>query len=195
MSQTISRMYATPAQAANAKAALEQEGYSEVYLVTLDSAGESSDDIVAAITRGYVLKSHARVYAEGVSRGGALVTVHAPFTGGGRAIQILGNFGPIDSGVSEPESHVMPWDEATPMSCILHMPVLLDDPTPFARFWNVPTLSRSSLELSALLGLPLLRRFDPGTSSFGIPLLSHDASPLSSLLRIPTLIRQSPVRR
>ena len=81
------------------------------------------------------------------------------------------------------------------MSCILHMPVLLDDPTPFARFWNVPTLSRSSLALSALLGLPLLRRFDPGTSSFGIPLLSHDASPLSSLLRIPTLIRQSPVRR
>ncbi|WP_035643205.1 hypothetical protein [Bradyrhizobium sp. ORS 375] len=195
MSQTICRMYATPAQAASAKAALEREGYNEVYLVASDNVGESIDDIVAAITRGYVLKAHARVYAQTISRGGSLVTVHAPFTGGGRATRILDNFSPIDSGIAEPESHVMPWNEATPMSCILQIPVLLDNPTPFASFWNVPPLSSSTFSLSALLGMPLLKRFGPAASSFGLPLLSRDPAPLSSLLRLPTLSRQRSVRR
>ncbi|CCE01084.1 hypothetical protein [Bradyrhizobium sp. STM 3809] len=195
MSQTICRMYANPAQAASAKAALEHEGYDDVHLVSSDSAGESIDDIVAAITRVFVLKSHARVYAEGISRGGSLVTVHAPFTGGLRAMQILAGFGPIDSGITEPESHVMPWDEATPMSCILQIPVLLDNPTPFAHFWNVPTLSSSTFSLSALFGMPLLRQFGPAISSFGMPLLSRDPAPLSSLLRLPTLTGSSSARR
>jgi len=35
----------------------------------------------------------------------------------------------------------MAWDEATPMSCILHMPVLLDDAVPFSKFWNVSPLA------------------------------------------------------
>ncbi|WP_204276917.1 hypothetical protein, partial [Escherichia coli] len=85
--------------------------------VSGDSVGASIDEIVAAIIKGYVLKSHARVYAEGISKGGSLVTVHAPFGGAARAMRILDKFSPIDSGISEPESHVMEWDEATPMSC------------------------------------------------------------------------------
>jgi len=195
MSQTISRMYKTPARAASAKAALEQEDYSDVHLVSGDSARDSVDEIVAAITKGNILKSYARVYAEGIRKGGSLVTVHAPFGGAARAVRILGKFSPIDSGISEPESHVMPWDEATPMSCILQMPVLLEDPAPFSRFWNVPPLLGGAFSLSSLFGMPLLTEAASRSSSFGIPLLSSNATPLSSLLGIPTISRPRSARR
>jgi hypothetical protein len=190
MSQTISRMYKTSGQAASAKAALELEGYSDVYLVSGDSAGASVDEIIAAITKGNVLKSYARIYAEGIRKGGSLVTVHAPFGTAVKATQILGKFGPIESGVSEPKCHVMQWDEATPMSCILQMPVLLEDPAPFSRFWNVRPLTDGSFSFSSLFGIPLLRKDASRSSSFGIPLLSSNATPLSSLLGFPTISRQ-----
>jgi hypothetical protein len=187
MSQTISRMYSTSGQAASAKAALEREDYSDVHMVSGDLAGASVDDIVAAITKGNVLRSDARIYAEGIRKGGSLVTVHAPFSGGARAIRILDKFGPIESGISEPVDYIMPWDDATPMSCILQMPLLLDDPVPFSRFWNVRPLAGDSFSLSSLIGMPLLTKAVSRTSSFGIPLLSSNPAPLSSLFRIPTL--------
>ena len=195
MSQTISRMYETPGQAANAKAALEQEDYSDVHLVSGESAGASIDEIVAAITKGNVLKSYARVYAEGISKGRSLVTVHAPFGGAARAARILGKFNPVESGISEPESQLMLWDDATPMSCILQMPVLLEDPVPFSTFWNVPPLAGGSFSLSSLFGIPLLTKAASRSTSFGIPLLSRNAAPLSSLLGIPTISRSRSARR
>lgn len=195
MSQTISRMYGTPGQAISAKAALEEEDYSDVHLVLGDSANASIDEIVAAIIKGNVLKSHALIYATGISKGGSLVTVHAPFGGAARAERILGKFSPVESGVSEPESQLMLWDDATPMSCILQMPVLLEDPVPFSNFWNVSPLTSGSFSLSSALGIPLLTKAVSRSSSFGVPLLSRNATPLSSLLRIPTISRQRSVRR
>ena len=195
MSQTISRMYGTPEQAASAKSALEEEDYSDVHLVSGESAGASIDEIVAAIIKGNVLKSHARVYAEGISQGGSLVTVHAPFGGAAMATRILDRFGPIESGISEPESLIMSWDEATPMSCILQMPVLMDDPVPFSSFWNVPPLSGGSFSLSSLLGIPLLTKTVSRSTSFGVPLLSNNATPLSSLLGLPALSKRASARR
>jgi hypothetical protein len=195
MSQTISRMYEKPSQAARAKAALEDEDYSDVHLVSGDSAGASVDDITAAIAKGNVLKSLARVYAAGVSKGGSLVTVHAPFGGAARAARILDKFGPIDSGISEPADGIMLWDDATPMSCILQMPVLMADPVPFSRFWNVPPLANGSFSLSSLFGLRLLTTAAPRSTSFGIPLLSSNPAPLSSLLGLPTLSKRQSARR
>ena len=194
MSQTISRMYGTPGQATSAKAALEEEDYSDVHLVSGASAGASIDEIVAAIIKGNVLKSDARVYAAGISKGGSLVTVHAPFGGAARATRILDKFSPIESGISEPESRVMLWDDATPMSCILQMPVLMDDPVPFSNFWNVSPLSSGSFSLSSLLGMPLLTKAAPRSSSFGLPLLSNNPAPLSSLLGMPTISRPRSAR-
>lgn len=179
----------------SAKAALEEENYSEVHLVSGYSANASIDEIVAAIIKGNVLKSDARVYAVGISKGGSLVTVHAPFGGADRAVRILGKFSPVESGISEPESKLMLWDEATPMSCILQIPVLMEDPVPFSSFWNVSPLSDGSFSLSSLLGIPLLTEAASRSSSFGVPLLSSNATPLSSLLRIPTISRQRSVRR
>jgi len=179
----------------SAKAALEQEDYSEVHLVSGDSANASIDEIVAAIIKGNVLKSHARVYAAGISKGGSLVTVHASFGGAAKAERILAKFSPVESGISEPESQLMLWDEATPMSCILQMPVLMEDPVPFSNFWNLSPLTGGSFSLSSLLGIPMLTKAAMRSSSFGVPLLSSNATPLSSLLRIPTISRQRSVRR
>lgn len=190
MSQTISRIYKTPGQAASAKAALEEEYFSDVHLVSGDNAGASIDEITAAITKGNVLKSDARVYAARIKEGGSLVTAHAPFGSAAKAIRILDKFNPIDFGISEPASDLMPWDEATPISCALQMPVLMDDHAPFSRFWNVPTLTGGSFALSSLFAIPLLSRFGPRSSSFGIELLSSNPTPLSSLLSLPTLSKR-----
>jgi hypothetical protein len=188
MSHTINRLYATHEQATAAVAALEDADYSDIHLVPGASPGTSMDDIVASITRGNVLKSDAKILAKGVSQGKSLVTVHAPFGGAAGATRILDKFSPVDSGLTEPEYHIMAWDEATPMSCILHMPVLLDDAVPFSKFWNVSPLASGSFSLSSLFGIPLLSQASgPFKSSIGLPLLIDNPAPLSSLLKLPTL--------
>ena len=190
MSQTINRLYATLEQAAKALAALKDEDYSDLHIVSGASfTGASIDSIVAAIIKGNVLKSDARILAKGISAGGSLVTVHPPFGSAYKATQILKQFDPIDSGLTEPEDNsIMAWDESTPMSCILQLPVLLDDATPFSKFWNVPPLGGSAAPLSSLFGIGLISRAAaPLSALIGLPLLSKDAAPLSSLLNLPTL--------
>ena len=190
MSQTINRLYATPEQAAKALAALKDEDYSDLHIVSGASfTGASIDSIVAAIIKGNVLKSDARILAKGISAGGSLVTVHPPFGSAYKATQILKQFDPIDSGLTEPEDNsIMAWDESSPMSCILQLPVLLDDATPFSKFWNVPPLGGSAAPLSSLFGIGLISRAAaPLSALIGLPLLSKDAAPLSSLLNLPTL--------
>ena len=194
MSQTISRMYDSHERAASAVAALENEDYSDVHMVA-GTGEESMDSVVASIMQGNVLKSNAKIYAKGVSQGNTLVTVHAPFGSAAKAIRILDKFGPIYSGVSEPEYRAMTWDDATPMSCMLQMPVLMDSAAPFSRFWNLPALVSGSGSLSSLFGMPLLTGATARATSFGLPLLSSNPAPLSSLLHIPTLSRGRSSRR
>jgi hypothetical protein len=189
MSQTNTRLYATSEQAAKAVAALKDEDYSDLHLVSGESlTGASTDSIVAAIIKGNVLKSDAKVLAKGVAAGGSLVSLHAPFGGAAKAIRILDKFNPIASGLVEPEEHIMPWDEATPMSCMMMLPVLLDDAAPFSKFWNLPALGGSAAPLSALFGMGLISRAAaPLSALIGLPLLSKNPEPLSSLLHFPTL--------
>jgi hypothetical protein len=188
MSHTINRLYATHEQAAKAVAALEDADYSDIHLVPGASPGTSIDDIVASITRGNVLKSDAKILAKGVSQGRSLVTVHAPFGGAFGANRILDKFSPVASGLAEPEHPALAWDEATPISSILQIPVLLDDSATFSKFWNVAPLTSGSFSLSSLFGIPLLSRAS-GTfeSSIGLPLLINNPAPLSSLLKLPTV--------
>ena len=91
MSHEISRMYATGEAAGNAAAELEEEGFDEVHVVHPPVAREGSNipvsAIAAQIAQGNVLLADARIYAEGVAKGGSLVTVHAPFGSGKKAAQ------------------------------------------------------------------------------------------------------------
>lgn len=199
MSQTICRMYESHARAADAADALRNRGphiyFANVFVNSIHTtpnskfgAQPSADDIVAALTGAYVLKSHAKVYAERIQRGGALVTVHAPLGCAQAAIDILSEFGPIDSGLSEVRAEPRGYDEATPLSSIFNWRVLLDDSATFAKFWNLPPLSKSGATTSAKLGFPEISRSrGPYSPTLPLPLISAKAAPLSSMLGLPLL--------
>jgi hypothetical protein len=196
MSQTISRMYGNYEQASRAVDELKTcplgDSFEEIFVVGGKSSppaaqrGESATDVlIATIMKGFVLKSHAAIYAEGIKRGGTLVTVHAPFGAAQTAINIMDSHGPIDSGVPDGNSEPYLWDEKTPMSCLLRAPVLLDE-----KYWKMPKLAAHSVSLSSVLGLPTIGKSGPSFSSaFGMPLLTKGAASISAALGIPMLVK------
>lgn len=194
MSQTICRMYASHDQAVKAAHALEThrfERFTSVRVVSRDAAHDSLEALTAAIMKGWVLKVQAKVYAAGVARGGALVIVQAPFGSAAAAMDILQSFDPIDSGVPDHEDRLPTWDEATPVSNVLGLRVLLDDSASFARFWNVPALSKKPVTWSTAMSIPEISRSSgPFTGTFGMALLSSKATIFSSMLGLPVLSKR-----
>lgn len=194
MSQTIFRMYASHDQALKAAHALEThrfDRFNAVHVIGRGDAHASVDALTAAIMKGWVLKPQAKVLAEGVARGGALVIVQAPFGSAVSALETLQRFDPIDSGVPDPEDRPPTWDEATPVSNVLGLRVLLDDSATFARFWNLPALSKQPVTWGTALNLPEISRSSgPFTGTFGMALLSSKATILSSMLGLPVLSKR-----
>ena len=205
MANTITRMYATRADADAAVGDLAKHGFGPEEILVVGSPAAAAGDpaqvdaIVDTLTRGYILKRHAVEYAKKVAQGSTFVAVHAPFGSGLKATVLLDRHHPVDSGVPEPVYPRARYDESAPLSSALRLPVWSSDPTPFATFWNVPTLqapgatvsaaiSRIPAPLSALFGLPVLSdKAAPASSSLGLPLLSDNAAPASSLVGLPVL--------
>ncbi len=192
MSQTICKMYGSNDNAMAAVAELSTyrwEGeITAISAAGADGAARSADDIVNALLQAYVLRAEALIYAEGIARGGILVVVHAGFSAGQLALNILDRYNPIDSGIPEPASTGMIWDEAAPLSSALQMPTYCADPTPFATAWNLPTLAGDCASLSKAIGLSELASSDSSLSgAIGMPLLSSNPAPLSSLLHLPLI--------
>jgi pimeloyl-ACP methyl ester carboxylesterase len=187
MSHEISRMYASADHAREAVAELAEEGFDEVFVVSPPGGEVPVSAIAAQIAQGRVHLPDAKIYAEGVSRGGTLVTVHAPFASGRKATVILDSYNPIPSGKPEPEPEVL-WNEATPFSSAMHMPLLLDDPAPASRYIGISPLAGSNCSFSGMIGLPLLSEGDAMPEGrWGLPFLSNNPAPLSSLLGLPLL--------
>jgi hypothetical protein len=185
MTQTVNRMYGNLENAQHAVALLTKAQFEDVFLIAPSDDGEG---IVERITGAYVWKGDAEVLAEGVWRGGCLVVVHAPFGTAGRAIRIMNGCEPIDSGLPDATTPPTPWDDATPLSCALHLPVLLSDDQTFAAFAGLPPLADPDWSVSAAIGLPMLSdQAAPLSSKIGLPALSQNAAPLSSLLKLPLL--------
>jgi hypothetical protein len=193
VTQTIARMYDSYEHALAAVRELQTLRLwdNDVYLVSQQGnqpAGPDLDAIVTALTKAYVARAEARIYAQGIARGGSLVVVHAPFGAAIMAIEALDAHAPVPSGVSEASDRPLVWDEAAPVSSALHMPVLLDDAATFSRFWGVPALLRRPFALFA--GLPQLTSARASFSSrIGMAMLSHNAAPLSSRLGMGLLSR------
>jgi len=196
MTQTIDRMYPSAEVANEAVKKLTSLGFRihDMHLVTPAAAdqGDTEDTkleaVMAAIMKGMVPKAKARIFAVGVYRGGSLVTVHAPFGYAQLAIDTLDSFGPIDSGYVEPVEPAPVWNEATPLSSALQMPLLSNDPTPFETFFGVPTLARTGMMLSRWFGLPMLSdNAAPFSSMLGLTTRLADATPLSSRLGLRVL--------
>ena len=197
MTQTITRMYGSHEHAVDAVNELKKSHFpgSSIHVVSAADVNETSagtggeDPVTAAIMKGYVLKAHAKVYAEGVRNGGTLVTVHAPFGSADEAIEILDKHHPIESGVPEPQRTYLAWDDAAPVSSMFLLPVLSTDRTPFSSFWNIPTRKHGHTFK--------LKQISHGSlsSSLGLPQLSRNPAPLSSLFGLPLLSKQSAKRR
>jgi hypothetical protein len=183
-------MYPTSQQANDARAKLLAWGAmsDEVNVVTPGSAS-TDEGIMAAIMAGYVLKADAKIYAQGIRRGLSLVSVQAPFGTGRLVTYMLDAFHPVSSGLVEKQADALLWDEATPVSSALRLPLLAQAATPLSAFFLLPTLVRSGRTTCSALGLPELADSTSSISAaMGIPRLSHAAAPLSSLLKIPLLV-------
>ena len=190
MTQTINRMFGTVEDANAAVAELKHAGYAEVYVVTPPGEGSNLDQdaIAASIMRSNVLRAQAKIFAVGVQNGGTLVTVHALFGTALNAINILESHNTIDSGYVEPVEPVMLWDDATPVSCMLQMPVLSRNGTPVSHYTGLPALASHTASLSGLLGLKLLSSGATALSSaLGLPVLAHHSMSLSQKLGLPLL--------
>ena len=188
MSHEISRMYASAEVAQAAAAELAEEGFDEVFVVSPPSKEDVPLSAIAAqIAHGKVHLSDAKIYAQGVANGGTLVTVHAAFGSGMLATSILESHGPIASGKAEPAPEIL-WNEATPFSSAMMVPLLIDDAAPMSRVIGIPALGGSTCSFSSMLGMPLLS--GSGTmpeGRWGLSFLSNNPAPLSSLLGLPLL--------
>ena len=190
MTQTIVRMYGSHEHAMGAVAELKDGGLGDgdIYVVSPPGSPDASlESIADDIAAGYVLKSHAKIYAEGVKRGGTLVIVHAPFGTSVSSTRTLDSYHPIDSGLSEEESEAVYWDDAAPFSSALFsMPTLMKGASPFSMICGLPTLTSGQGSLFGSLGLPEVSS-GGSLGPIGLPLLSGNATPLSSLLHLPVL--------
>lgn len=193
MSNEITRMFASHADAKSAAADLAEAGFDDVHIVAPPAGDVPLSAIAAQIAQGRVLLADARIYAKGVAAGGTLLTVHAPFGSGMEATSIMEAYNTIPSGMPEAAPGRM-WDEATPLSSAFALDVLLSDPTPASRVIGVAPLASSDCSFSGSIGMPLLSSNPaPLSSLVGMSTLSRNATPLSSLIGFPTLTRSKGV--
>jgi len=194
----IVRMYAAPEQAELAVAALKSRGFEQewINLVTASSkppanapASAASDDpVLSSILAGYVLKAHAKVYAEEVRRGHALVSIQPRFGTGGMAEQLMDEYDPVESAlVIERDDALRLWDDAAPFSSTFGIPVLVRASAPFSAFWVLPVIVRRLKSLGGALGISEVTR--ASWYLFGEPQLSRSTTPLSSVIGLPLLTK------
>jgi hypothetical protein len=156
------------------------------YKTGANAAAAEFNEIVGAVAAGFIPKAEAAIYALSIARGATLVTVRAPFGTAGRATAILDSYDPIETGVPPKEyKPLRMWDEATPASFILSLPVLLDDTATVSAVLGVPILlERGRTALSALRIPELLN----ASNLLGIPAILKDRAAFSALIGLPVLI-------
>ena len=191
MSTEITRMYASPATAAQVAEELREEGFDDLFVVNPPGAADVPLSAIAAqIALGRVHLPDARVYAKGVAAGHALVTVHATFGSGKLAEVIMDSHDPVDSGIPKAVEPSM-WDDAAPLSSVFAMPTLLDDPDPVSKVLGIPAVTSGTCSVSGMLGMPLLTDGQLGDRGrFGLSYLMNNPAPLSSALGLPLLSKR-----
>jgi hypothetical protein len=189
-------MYSSPAAAAAAVKRLTDWGFTDdmINMVTATSRpppnaprGSASDDpVLSSIMSGYVLKAHALVYAEGIRRGQALVSMLPPFGRGSVAESLMDEGGDtVDTGVVIDTDRLPPWDEYAPISSALKLPVIVRSTAPLSAFLVAPVIIKRRWSLFGSLGLPEITK--PGFFALGEPKLSSSPTPLSSAIGLPSL--------
>jgi len=191
MTQTITRIYGAHTDALSVVGELKSYAYAPYVVSGVDTDGAllSQADLVAAMMQIYILKAEAEIYARTLAQGGTLVLVHAIFGAGARATVIMDKYASIDAGIPAEKSPFMEWDDATPLSCLMQMPVLLDDDSIEAQALSMEPRLTDGRPTCALFGIPLLTSSNTSLSgAIGMPLISNNPAPLSALLKMPTLV-------
>jgi hypothetical protein len=203
MPQPLARVYGSQATASAVVTQLNERGLSgdAVALITGATA-----DPVGSITAAGVPASHAKIYADAVGRGEAVVLVCPPFGYGKAATEVLDSHHSITVDLPAAPAAAAPtaktavkWDGATPLSSWFGWSVLLDNPAPLSSWlgWSVlksEPPSSSTIEgvrkqssdpgpLSRMLGWPLLTTTPaPLSEKLGLEIKSPKAAPLSEKL-------------
>ena len=207
MTQTLSRSYASPENAAEAASQLKRAGFTEIHVVSppqhphphphtdtdtdtstntstgtdagthTEPAAPADDQLHAAVAQGGLRQPHAAAYADRVRQGETLVTVQAPFRYAGLATSILDRYSPSDTGLGDQGYEKAPPDPAAPFSRAIGWPVLSHNPTPLSSWLGWPTLTTS-----APLPKPRHDLIDdpaPFSKKIGMPVLAGDPAILS----------------
>jgi hypothetical protein len=209
MTQAISRLYASSADAAAAVSELKETGFAEDAISVIGpvlpaDAGMPDDAIAATIVQAGVPSAHAATYAEGVRSGETLVSVRAPFGYANTATEILSKHSPTATDLPDDGYEVPVRDPAAPLSSALGWKVLLDNPTPLSSFLGWAALStkrtppKPDRELvddpapfSKKIGMEVLSDKPAILSGhLGWRVLSDDPTPLSTRLGWPILSKE-----
>jgi hypothetical protein len=196
MSQIIIRLYDTIGEAAKVAKHLQDEGYEHAYHFKGETgkgaaAVAERNSLVSRLMAAQMWKSHAENYAARLAKGQSLALVHAPFSTAANAISIMDSYAPVDVGLNEAyQQKDFVFDDATPLSSLLQIPVLTNVKLPAEMMSGVSSLSKGKAFLSSLLGMSLLTQgVQHRNTSMGLPLLSRSATPLSSMFGMSTLSR------
>lgn len=172
MAQLICRMYRNIDQASAAAAQLIEEGHQHVYKFAHADGSSATDGLVAEMEKAFIPSYHAQIYARQIAGGTALVAAHAHFGRGVAVTQTLDEHQPIPTAVVGPPERSIAWDERTPISSALQLPLLAKHKLPFEAVWNVHSLTRRPTLVTACLGMPMT---------------SRSATPLSTAMGVATL--------
>lgn len=228
----IARLYNDEGRARAAANALVELGYSsdDVALMEgpkapsqpgseLADASAPKDMVSNAVRVGSMLGQHADFYMQRLTEGRALVVATPPFIASRMVEVTLDEYNPLpDSHVPPPAPFVPLSEQATPLSNMLGLPVLVngtmseafgfgtkqDGLSHFSQWfkplasdftfsglvgWKIK--SSSDTPLSSMLGLPVKsERLEGKASSFGMSLSSKSGTPFSSMLGLPLLSKR-----
>lgn len=208
MTTIVTRLYTDAARASAAATTQRRLPGDRARVQQIDAAGQDAGRVAQALVALNVAPATAAAYAkEAVRIGGSLVVVRAAFGRAAEVIRELDWYEPVE--LDAPDGYFETVDYAAPLSDLLGVAVLSDNPTPLSSALGLKVLTKGTSNTNLIdnpapfsntLGLPLLKKGPgeksfgfpllkkgPGEKSFGFPLLSKNPAPLSSLFGLPTL--------
>jgi hypothetical protein len=108
-----------------------------------------------------VFPAHAEATAAQIRAGGVLLIVDQPIGYTEAAMEILAAAAPHGANAASVVNESCGFDEKTALSSLMGWDLLIPDPTPFASFWNLPTLAKSGWAASEAFGMKLLSSAGP----------------------------------
>jgi hypothetical protein len=218
MSQLISGVYASHADAAAATAELESVGLEPRHIHT-EAGGASPEGLTAELAGEGIKRAAAEKYVAAIKDGASYVSVRPFYGESGRAIRIMQSHNPTELSLHDardvggvradnpaPFSSVMGWrilsNTATPFSDRLGWRVLKDPklsdgllsdkPAPFSSLFGLKLLAGSAAPFSRLFGLKVLSdQPTPFSQAIGKRTLTDEPAPLSKRLGWKTLSKSA----